>query len=325
MTPTPNLFIVGQPKSGTSAVFSFLRQHPQISPCVTKEPSFFCSDLRSQYFYLSKQQRTLDNYLRLFSPGDYRYWLEGSTAYLYSKQAAQNIYDFNPAAKIIMLLREPADFLFTYHKQLLRNSCPFETETSLARALALEPMRKSGRNVPAEVFDPAFLYYSERLAYTEHIKRFQALFPAHQIKIFLYDDFKRDNQAVMAELWQWLSLPVPEHLTLGQVNSQVEVRSRRMKQFLDKHLFSLKRVIRQRLGRRIFSLLRGGYRKLIFAGAVHTQLDPKLAYEIRCRYRDEVASLGLLLDRDLIREWGYANLSASAKSAANAEPVSLSN
>ena len=47
-TTLPNLFIVGQPKSGTSALFSFLKQHPQISPCQVKEPQYFCKDLQSQ-------------------------------------------------------------------------------------------------------------------------------------------------------------------------------------------------------------------------------------------------------------------------------------
>ena len=46
----PNLFIVGQPKSGTSALFSFLKGHPDVGVCSTKEPQYFCKDINSQYF-----------------------------------------------------------------------------------------------------------------------------------------------------------------------------------------------------------------------------------------------------------------------------------
>ncbi|WP_018016219.1 sulfotransferase family protein [Teredinibacter turnerae] len=323
--PQPNLFIVGQPKSGTSAVFSFLRQHPEINACSAKEPSFFCSDIRSQYFHLSKQARTLKNYLALYRSGDYRYWLEGSTAYLYSAKAAEEIHQFNPDARIIILLREPAEFLFTYHKQLLRNSCPFEEVTSLEDALALEPQRRRGEKLPRHVFDASFLYYSERLRYVDHIKRFTALFPVSQIKIVIYDDFKADNAQVMGGLWDWLGLTPPAAMELQQVNAQVEVRNRRLKQFLDKRLFGVKQILRKRIGKRIFKVLRAGYRKIIFAGAVQEKLDPALAQKIRARYVNEVEALSDYLGRDLVSEWGYANFSASAKSAAKAEPMSLSN
>jgi Sulfotransferase domain. len=274
-TTKPNLFIVGQPKSGTSALFSFLRQHPKINACSAKEPSYFCTDIRSQHFHLSKTPRELGNYLDLYPQRTCDYAMEGSTSYLYSATAAQEIYAFNPASKIIILLREPAKFLFTYHKQLLRNSCVFEEVDSFEDALALEPRRKKGEALPAGVFDEKFLFYSERLRYVEHISRYARLFPKEQIQVIVYDDFRDDNAAVMNQVWRFLELEPPSELKLAEVNRQVAVRNRRVKQFLDKHLFGFKAWLKHGTAKPLFKILRRLYRSVIFSGELSETLNPE--------------------------------------------------
>lgn len=301
----PNLFIVGQPKSGTSALFSFLKQHPQINACSVKEPQFFCKDFNSQYFHLSKTPRELENYLALYEQTSCRYHMEASTAYLYSRVAADEICAFNPDARIIIMLREPVDFLYTYHKQLLRNSCKFEEETDFVTALNLESQRHQGRALPRDVFEEKFLYYSERVKYVEQIERYYARFPRAQIKVIVYDDFKRDNRKVFADVQAFLGLEqdfVPQFET---VNKQVDVRNRALKQFVDQHTFALKRWIRTTFGKGVFVRLRQMYRNLVFTKGDIQPLAPALRQELKQRYRAEVEAAGQLLGRDLLREWDY--------------------
>lgn len=310
MPVTPNLFIVGQPKSGTSALFSYLRQQPDIVACSAKEPQFFCDDINSQFFHLSKTARTLDNYLALYPEEDARYYLEASTAYLYSQVAARNIHDFAPDARIIIMLREPVDFLQTYHRQLLRNSCKFEVETNFLKALDLEPERRAGKKLPRNVFEKKYLYYSERVKYLEHIRRFEQFFGKDQIKIILFDDLKQDTRKVFLSVLDFLALDATRLPSFDTVNRQVAVRSRVLKQHLDKTLYPFKAWARKNVSREQFNRLRKMYRAVIFSGRELPALDKADIERLKLRYVDEVARLGDHLGRDLIREWAYPEAAA---------------
>ena len=303
-TTRPNLFIVGQPKSGTSALFSFLKQHPQISPCQVKEPQYFCKDLQSQHFALSNTERTDENYLKLFDEVPAAYRMEGSTAYLYSQQAAAEIKAFNPDAKILVMLREPVDFLYTYHKQLLRNSCKFEDITDFQTALSLESERRQGRKLPKGVFDKKFLWYSERVKYVDHLARFEECFPKENILVIIYDDFRRDNAGVFQQVLKFLELP-EWHAEFSQVNQQVNVRNRQMKQFLDRTLFPLKARIKRYAPRSLFVKLRSVYRSLVFKKGDIEPLDDTVRQQLKKQYYSQVALLSEKLGRNLLNEWGY--------------------
>ena len=117
----PNLFIVGQPKSGTTALHQFLGQHPEIFMSSIKEPHFFCSDFHLESDRAYGKQRFFDfrnesAYLQIFAKAEGAEIAgESSTNYLYSQVAAEKIYNFNPDAKIIIILREPAKFLYSLH------------------------------------------------------------------------------------------------------------------------------------------------------------------------------------------------------------------
>ena len=133
----PNLFVVGAAKSGTTAIYNFLDQHPDIYMSPLKEPHFFCDDIRRENFSKQYKRRTrfnidaylsnkklskkhiaylnnITHYLELFREhSDEKYLGEVSNGYLFSTVAAQNIYNFNPNAKIIMILRDPCERAFS--------------------------------------------------------------------------------------------------------------------------------------------------------------------------------------------------------------------
>ena len=117
----PNLFIVGKPRSGTSALYYLLSQHPQIYMSPVKEPLHFCRDMIAQVHLYSKGRcylphRELENYLSLYrSAKDETVVGEACPLHAYSKVAAKEIYEFNSAAKIIMVFREPVSFLHSLH------------------------------------------------------------------------------------------------------------------------------------------------------------------------------------------------------------------
>ena len=305
MRKKPNLFIIGQPKSGTSALWAFLAEHPDVCMGTTKEPQYFCKDFRSQYFDLEKWQRTEKNYFRLFADcQDAKVIGEASTAYLYSRVAAQEIHAFNPDAKIIGMLREPVDFLHTYHLQLLRTSVPFENVEDFAAALTLEEVRKGSMNVPQNCFESQFLFYSERIKYVEHLQRFYDVFSENQIKVIIHDDFRNDNARVYTETLEFLGLDTAFQPAFRTVNPKVKVRFRRAKQVTDRVLFPAKQRLKPILPVALYRAIRSAYRGIMFSHDT-PELDAGLRQALKARYKGEVVKLSEFLDRDLVKLWGY--------------------
>ncbi|MGA9342175.1 MAG: sulfotransferase, partial [Rhodanobacteraceae bacterium] len=121
----PNLFLVGAPKCGTTSLYEYLRQHPQIffpfderDYSRTKEPNHFCPDLEILDRYAIRDRR---DYLALYK-GSEGMFLRGdaSTNYLVSEHAPAAIKDFCPEARILVMLRPPVEMMHSYHRELLR-------------------------------------------------------------------------------------------------------------------------------------------------------------------------------------------------------------
>ncbi len=150
----PDFFIVGHPKSGTTALYHMLKRHPQIYMSRVKEPYYFACDnpqpeLPGERRWRSLDQtgiyeKTLEDYLALFADaGPDQLAGEASTHYLWWPTSARRIHAAQPQARIIALLREPADFLRSLHLQFVQNR--HETVKDLRTALALEDARREGR------------------------------------------------------------------------------------------------------------------------------------------------------------------------------------
>ena len=138
----PDFFIVGAPKCGTTSMFHYLRQHPQIFMPDNKEPHYFGKDL------IKMSDEFIDNedeYLNLFKDAKSDQKLgEASTFYLYSKSAYKEIKEYNPDAKIIIMLRNPIDFLHSLHSQLLFSGYEDELDFEIAKYFSQQNKFASG-------------------------------------------------------------------------------------------------------------------------------------------------------------------------------------
>lgn len=115
-TKQPSFFIVGAPKAGTTALSKYLGRHPEIFVPPRKELNYFNKGL-----VRVSPIKTLDEYLSFFAEGKGKICGEASPVYLRTPNAAKEIHDFNPDAKIIIMLREPVSLLRSFHSQLLWN------------------------------------------------------------------------------------------------------------------------------------------------------------------------------------------------------------
>jgi len=309
----PDFFIVGQPKSGTTALYEMLRQHPEIYMSRVKEPRFFASDLPSSFQRHSEvPPLTYEDYLALFrdAGADQRAG-EASTAYIWSHTAAGLIAKARPDARLIAILREPASFVRSMHLQLLQ--IRIEKQADLRKAVALEDSRREGRELPSTVARwPQVLLYAERAQYLEQLRRYRAAFPAEQLLVLIYDDFRDDNQAVVRSVLRFLDVDDTVAIEPTQANPTVRVRSARFEDMVgaaDLGRGTLARAVKRtakialpskRLRKDAFWFVR---RRMVFGEPPPP--DESFMLELRKRFKPEVEALGEYLGRDLLTLWGY--------------------
>ncbi len=197
----PNFFIVGAPKCGTTSMYAYLSGHPEIFFPEVKEPHHFATDIHSPLYI-----RDREAYLALFSPGRGKRVIgEASVWYLYAKRAAEEIRAFAPEAKILVMLRNPVEMVYSYHSQRL--AWGNEEIRDFSEALDAEPERRRGKRLPKRNPYPVEgLYYSEIARYAEQLQRYLECFDRDQIHVVLFDDFKRDTGRVFEEVLRFLEV-----------------------------------------------------------------------------------------------------------------------
>jgi len=316
LTGAPDFFLVGHPKSGTSALYEMLRSHPQIFMPGLKEPWFFATDLRARFQPLRAGVRppeTLAEYLALFAPAaPGQLTGEASSSYLLSREAAPRIARARSDARIVAILREPASFLCSLHQQLLFTHV--ESEKRFAKALSLESARREGRKVPRRSHRPQMLMYSEHVHYVEQLRRYHAEFAREQVLVLIYEDFRADNEGTVRRILRFLGLDDTVPVETVEANPTVRVRSPRLYGLahrLDLGHGSAARAARTAVG----TLGRSAPRARTLAGLPRRVMlgeprapDGELMLELRRRFRAEVQALGDYLDRDLLTLWGYDSL-----------------
>jgi hypothetical protein len=307
----PNLFIVGHPKCGTSALYYYLKQHPDIFMPYVKEPSYFADDVNTFLLISFPELRTLKGYLSLFKDArDQKVVGEASPSYLCSKTAAKRIYEFNPDAKIIMVIREPVSFLYDHHTELLKaRALPFEVESNFEKALNLEDSRKSGKNIPPNCIEPALLFYSDIIKYTEQIKRYLKYFPRKNVKIIIYEDFRKDNLKTLKEILEFIGVDSGFNFELAEINTPVSVKNRFFKRIIDIPYIKFSRFIgiRNRFNGPIRDFFLKLYSLAFYENRVENRVDSALRIKLMKKYKGEVEKVSKFLGRDLVEFWGYDN------------------
>jgi hypothetical protein len=311
----PDFFIVGHAKSGTTALYEMLRGHSRIHMPDSKEPWFFATDARPRFrpAMAGVGPQTLEEYLALFAgAGPDQRIGEASSCYLWSAVAAERIAEIQPRARIIAILREPADFVRSLHLQLLQDHIEYEKD--LSTALALEADRRQGERVPRRSHRPQMLLYSDYLRYTEQLRRYHAVFPREQVLVLIYDDFKSDNEATVRRVLRFLDVDDAVPLEVTQANPTVRMRSQRLDQLLHAVTVgrgpvsgALKAAVKTLTPRALRHDALGLALNRVVRAEPHPP-DERLTLELRRRFKPQVVALGEYLERDVVTLWGYDRL-----------------
>lgn len=283
---TPNFFIVGAPKCGTTSLYTYLSEHPQIFMSPLKEPQYFAQDLRGE----RRRVRTLTEYLDCFAGArDEEIIGEASTAYLGSKQAAEEIKAFAPDARIMIMLRSPVDKMYSRFNDARFNNR--ERSPNFEEALAAE--LRSG---------PSFgVGYRESARYAPQVRRYIEAFGREKVHIIIFDDFKERTSLTYQEALRFLGVRPDDRSDFPVVNPRRQVRNMALQEFVREPPGFL-----QRAGRRVFPVgirkrLRGWFSDLNVIPAAPPPLSDDLRQRLVLEFADEVKELSQLIGRDLSR------------------------
>ena len=289
----PEFFIVGAFKAGTTALYEYLRAHPQIFMSVPKEPMYFGQDLTPRY-----TRMTEDEYLGLFrGAADDQRAGEASPWYLYSTSAAREIHAFNPDARIIIMLRNPVDVMYSQHNQLVFNQR--EDLADFDQALAAEDDRLAGRRLPTDAIRPEALYYRRSVRFPEQVRRYLDVFAADRVHFIVFDDLVRDPQGVFRSTLEFLGVDATVAVDLSVYNPSKTARSGRMQRLI----FAPRGPMRRLFGAlRRFPLMHRLRDALVSANsqtAARPRMDPDLRARLTAEFAPQVAELGSIIGRDL--------------------------
>jgi Sulfotransferase domain len=295
----PDVFIVGAPKCGTTAMGHYLGEHPDIF-MARKEMHAFGADLRfGPQFY----RRDVEAYLEEFATRNGEgHAGEASVWYLFSRQAAAEIHAFNPDSRIIIMLREPAEMLYSLYYQFRFDGN--EPLATFEEALAAEPDRRAGQRLGRQTYLAQGLLYREVARYTEQVQRYCDVFGRDQVHVVLYDDLAANAQATYHAVLQFLGVDLARAATqFPVVNGNKSVKHSALRGvFNDPLVRSTAVVLGRRLPRPVFSALHNIERRIWKINSrpqKRPPLSPELRAQLKRAFAPEVDRLSELLGRDL--------------------------
>lgn len=295
----PDFFIVGAFKAGTTALYEYLRVHPDLFMSVPKEPMFFGQDLTPRYRRMTEQE-----YVALFKDArEDQHAGEASPWYLYSTTAAREIREFEPTPRAIIMLRNPVDVMYSQHSQLVFNRR--EDLTDFAQALAAEDDRLAGHRLPADAIRPEALYYRRSVRFPEQVARYLDVFGREAVHFIVFDDLVAEPRGVYRSTLEFLGVDPTVEVDLSAYNANKRPRSGLMQRMI----FAPRGPIRRVFGRlRSVPVMHRVRDALVAANstqAARSKMDPELRRQLTEEFAPQVAELGALIGRDL-SSWSAA-------------------
>jgi hypothetical protein len=294
----PNFFIIGAPKSGTTALHDMIKQHPEIYMSPRKSPRFFAT-AGEPLLFPGPAGDSLRRWA-VWRPREYALLFAGVTSqraigeasvvYLRSPLAAQRIKQYLPQSRIIAILRQPAERAYSHYMYMRQHrrepACTFE------EALAQEEIRMKEGWISGYYYKTNGFYHAQLSAYYD-------LFPHQQIKVVLHEDLRNTPQVLLRDLFRFLGVDENFAPEIRRSNVTQLPRSQRLHN-LATHPARIEQLtpFLPAFARRVIvsALRRVDYKFNLVP-------PPPLAPEIRARlteeYREDILKLQDLIGRDL--------------------------
>ena len=291
--PKPTFLIIGAQKCGTDALYHALQQHPDIAMSPNKEPFFFLMDGRLPDYrlpglrYVNRLVYDWEAYQQLFADAEGKRAIgEASAIYLSSyfpEKTAARIRDRIPDAKLIALVRQPAERAYSAYN--FYRARDFESLASFAEALAAEPTRIEANDTPD-------FRYRMNGFYDANLKPYYDMFPREQIRVYLFEEWNADPSGTLRSIFRFLDVDENAPIGVERRNVTHRYRSQRLHRFLARP---------GRFGRQLRGFLPAGFRSRLDRW---NQMQPPpmphdIWRELTEGYREDILNLQARIGRDL--------------------------
>lgn len=285
----PNFLIIGAMKSGTTALYYYLEQHPQIYMSPVKEPNFFC--VGGQESSDSEAVTRIGAYQHLFKGvSDEKAIGEASHCYLYEPEAVARIQQYVPDAKLVAILRNPVDRAYSHFLHMVRNGT--EPLTDFAQAIRKEET--------GALQTRSFQDYIGRGRYYEQLKRYFDAFDRKQVKVYLYEELGNAPLDTLRDTFRFLGVDdsfVPDVSLRRNVSGYPRYKA--LDEFL-RRPSSIKDALKVYLPARLRWRLSEAFDALKTRNLVEPPaVQPEVRRQLVGVYREDILKLQELIQRDL--------------------------
>ncbi|MCU0287097.1 MAG: sulfotransferase [Acidobacteria bacterium] len=277
----PGFFIAGMPRSGTTSLYTYLKQHPDIFLSLYKEPHFFGKDLTPNVYAILDEEI----YYSLFAHAQGKKAIgEGSVWYLTSKTAASEIKTFNPKAKIIIMLRDPLGMIYSLHSLYVRTGN--EDRIDFQEAVSLQEERMEGKAIPTACYFPEGLLYMEVGQYYEKIKRFAGAFGMERLHFVIFDDFAANTAQSFKETLAFLEVDEHFQAEFDLAKADALIRPMVLQQLRHAHP-EVKKKLSTKTGLKAHK------------SPARASLPPEFKNRLTAFFKEDIEKTGALIGRDL--------------------------
>lgn len=281
----PNAILVGAQKGGTTALYNWLSQHPDIfgEPAMKDFP-FFCTE--------GYRESGIEWFARQFSrhQGE-KIVLHGYVNYLtLSQESAPLISRDLEDAKIFVVLRNPVERAYSAYLQAIKmgRDDAKTFEVALERENTKKPVSFAQR------MDRGYLQHG---FYSPNLTTFRKYFSPDNIQILLFDDLKNEPYRVCEDLFKFFGVDSSFRPELRQMNTYAEPRSRTIRKLIN---FGIPvKAIRDLIPMNQRINIRRRLHNLNFRSTAKPEIKPETASYLQRVYGDEINRLEDLLGREL--------------------------
>lgn len=266
---------LGAQKSGTSWAYACLYEHPEICAPI-KEIHFFSRPrfAKGKEWYEDHFNRCTDGKLK----GEF------STSYLYSAETPARIKDYYPQAKLIAILRNPVDRAYSQYRNSIKSG-------EIPETVSFERFKADEKSVLEQGF------------YAEQLKRYFDLFPKEQLLVLIYEDIRKDPEAFMRGIYQFLG--VNDSFKASMLQSEINIARTPRLVLIDRLMHHSSELLRKAgLDRFVHVVRKAGLPELV--RSFNTKKVPEAHFDrenLRRLFSKDTTVLSAMLERDLNKEW----------------------
>jgi hypothetical protein len=200
----PDAIIIGGQKCGTTSLFHYLRQHPQLVPSYAKEVHYFDGGTTPDRDDHARGERWYRSYFPMQSSVQAdQLVFEGSPRYLFDPDVPDRIAGLLPGCKLVVLLRHPTDRAIShYYHVRQRGQEPLE----LPEALAAEEDRLADPDPRTRRANAVYHSYKARGRYAEQLRRYLERFPRQQLLVLQSELLFTEPEQVLDRVHRFLGV-----------------------------------------------------------------------------------------------------------------------